>query len=240
MKLIVIGSSSKGNAYALQSESTGEILLIEAGVPIHDVKKAIGYQTSKIVGNIVSHEHLDHAKYIPEYLKAGIAVSSNKDVAAKYPDVDTMYEGLTFSFGTFKVTPFAVFHDVENFGYLIFHPECQHVFFATDCYNLQKIFKGCKTYLMECNYEDSLLDKATHEIKTTIVQAERIRLSHMSLAHAVEFLQKCDAEKSAKQIVLIHGSSRHLDPEKAVTKFQQVLGVPTYYARKNLTINLAK
>jgi len=240
MKLIIIGSSSAGNSYALQSEETGEILLIEAGVPIHDVKKAIGYQTSKVVACIASHSHQDHAKCIPEYLRAGIAVSSNKDVAAKYPGVDTMYEGLTFRFGTFKVTPFEVFHDVLNFGYLIHHPKAGTIFFATDCYNLQKIFKGCHTYMCEANYDDGLLNKAVDEGKTPQSQADRIRLSHMSLAHAVAFLQQSEAEKSAKQIVLIHGSSRHLDPEQAVGKFQQVLGVPTYYARKNLTINLVK
>ena len=73
MKLIIIGSSSKGNSYALQSDS-GEILLIEAGIPLKEVKRAIGYKTSKVVGCITSHVHSDHAKYIPEYLKAGISV----------------------------------------------------------------------------------------------------------------------------------------------------------------------
>lgn len=47
MDLIVIGSSSKGNSYALRAES-GEILLLEAGVPLREVKKAIGYQTNKV------------------------------------------------------------------------------------------------------------------------------------------------------------------------------------------------
>lgn len=54
MKLIIIGSSSQGNSYAIQSDS-GEILLIEAVVPLKEVKKAIGYKTSKVVGCIISH-----------------------------------------------------------------------------------------------------------------------------------------------------------------------------------------
>lgn len=237
MKLIISGSSSQGNSYALQSDS-GEILLIEAGIPLKEVKRAIGYKTSKVVGCITSHVHGDHAKYIPEYLKAGISVSSNDEVAEKYPGVDTMSENITFRFGNFGGTPFEVQHDAKNFGYLIHEPSYGTIFFATDCYNLHFCIQGCKTYLAECNYSDAILDKAVAEGKTPRSQADRVRLSHMSLEHAVSWLQDCKAEQSAHQIILIHGSARHLDPTKAVNKFQQVFGIPVYYAQKGLEINL--
>lgn len=237
MNLIIIGSSSQGNSYALQSDS-GEILLIEAGVPLKEVKKAIGYKTSKVVGCIISHVHGDHAKCIPEYLRAGISVSSNDEVAKKYLGVDTMYENITFRFGNFGVTPFPVEHDAKNFGYLIHEPSYGTIFFATDCYNLHFCIQGCKTYLAECNYSDAILDKAVAEGKTPRSQADRVRLSHMSLEHAVSWLQDCKAEQSAHQIILIHGSARHLNPTKAVNKFQQVFGIPVYYAQKGLEINL--
>ena len=237
MKLIISGSSSKGNSYALQSDS-GEILLIEAGIPLKEVKRAIGYKTSKVVGCITSHVHGDHAKYIPEYLKAGISVSSNDEVAEKYLGVDTMSENITFRFGNFGVTPFAVEHDAKNFGFLIHEPSYGTIFFATDCYNLNFVIQGCQVYLAECNYSDSLLNKAVAEGKTPRSQADRVRLSHMSLEHAVSWLHDCKAEQFANHIVLIHGSSRHLNPSLAVNKFQQVLGVPTIYAEKGVKINL--
>lgn len=237
MRLTITGSSSAGNSYALQSAS-GEILLIEAGVPFSEVRKCIGYRTSKVVGCLISHIHQDHAKYAQGYLKAGIEVSSNDDVAEKIPGVNTMHEDTTFRFGDFSVTPFIVEHDVKNFGYLIHHPSFGTVFFATDCYNLHAYVKNCRCYLMECNYEDGRLCKAVMDGKTLASQADRIRLSHMSQAHAIEFLQKCEAEKSARQIVLIHGSSRHLNPDEAVGKFQQVLGIPTYYAKPNMELQL--
>lgn len=237
MKLIIIGSSSKGNSYALQSDS-GEILLIEAGIPLKEVKRVIGYKTSKVVGCITSHVHGDHAKYIPEYLKAGISVSSNDEVAEKYLGVDTMSENITFRFGNFGVTPFEVQHDAKNFGYLIHEPSYGTIFFATDCYNLNFVIQGCNTYLAECNYSDELLDKAVAEGKTPRSQADRVRLSHMSIEHAVSWLQDCKAEQSAHQIILIHGSARHLNPSLAVNKFQQVLGVPTFYASSGNIFNL--
>ena len=70
MVLKVIGSSSKGNCYILESDT--EALIIEAGCKLLEVKKAIQWQLSKVVGCIISHEHNDHAGYAKEYAKAGI------------------------------------------------------------------------------------------------------------------------------------------------------------------------
>jgi hypothetical protein len=55
MKLIVINSNSAGNAYALDSGS--EILLLEAGCKMADVKRNINYRLGDVVGVCVSHSH---------------------------------------------------------------------------------------------------------------------------------------------------------------------------------------
>ena len=55
MLLKCIASGSQGNSYVLISGS--EILLIEAGVRLLEVKKAIDFQISKVVGCVISHEH---------------------------------------------------------------------------------------------------------------------------------------------------------------------------------------
>lgn len=238
MDLIVIGSSSKGNSYALRAES-GEILLLEAGVPLREVKKAIGYQTNKVKMVIVSHVHGDHAKYIPEYVKAGLNVYSNVDVSNHYKDqVCIMDAGQTYHCGNFRVTPFDVKHDVPNFGYLIFHPDVGTIFFATDCYNLDFVIKGVNIFLAECNYSDELLDKAVQEGKTPRSQADRVRLSHMSMGHCMVLLDECEAWRTAHQIILIHGSARHLNPKVAEKDIQWLTGKPTYYAEKGMEIPL--
>ena len=240
MKLIISGSSSKGNSYALQSDS-GEILLIEAGIPLKEVKRAIGYKTSKVEACLCSHRHSDHAKYIKEYDKAGIVVYSNANVSQHFPNcVRTLGCECTHCFGEFSATPFFVKHDEDapNYGYLIHHKEIGTIFFATDCYNLHFVIQGCNTYLAECNYSDAILDKAVSDGKTLRSQADRVRLSHMSLEHSIAWLKECDAEHCANQIILIHGSARHLNPIIAVNKFQQVIGVPTYYAKSGEIINL--
>ena len=55
MKLITIGSNSIGNAYAL--DAGGEILLLEAGCKMADVKRVIDYRLNDVVGVVLSHAH---------------------------------------------------------------------------------------------------------------------------------------------------------------------------------------
>lgn len=237
MKLIVVNSNSQGNAYVLES-SNGQQLCIEAGRPLQEVKKVANLKTSKCVGVIISHSHGDHAKNAKDFLKAGIDAYSTEELSEKCKGVKGMIKDQTYHLGAFSITPMKVEHDVPCFSFLIHHPEMGTMMFFTDCYNMENVVQGCRYFLAECNYDDSLLEKAVNEGKTIVSQADRIRLSHMSLAHSIEYLNECKAANTAKRIVLIHGSARHLNPDVAVNKFQQVLGVPTDYACKGLVINL--
>lgn len=56
MKLKVLGSSSKGNSYLLETDS--EALVLEAGINFSEVKKAVGFEIGKIRGVCITHEHL--------------------------------------------------------------------------------------------------------------------------------------------------------------------------------------
>ena len=56
MLLKTIATGSKGNSYALFSGE--EILMIDLGVGQSEIKKAIDFRISDVVGCIVSHEHL--------------------------------------------------------------------------------------------------------------------------------------------------------------------------------------
>ena len=45
MRMTILGSSSKGNCYVLQNDS--EAIIIEAGVKLSEVKKALGWNTDR-------------------------------------------------------------------------------------------------------------------------------------------------------------------------------------------------
>lgn len=55
MRLTVLNSGSSGNGYLL--ECGNEILIVECGVPFMEVKKALNFDLSKIVGCFISHSH---------------------------------------------------------------------------------------------------------------------------------------------------------------------------------------
>ncbi len=57
MILRTIATGSKGNSHALISDS-GEILLLDAGAKLSDIKRGINYRVSDIKAVLISHNHL--------------------------------------------------------------------------------------------------------------------------------------------------------------------------------------
>lgn len=241
MILITIGSNSSGNAYAL--DAGGEILLLEAGIKLSDVKKAINYRTGHVVGCVITHVHGDHAKYAEEYSKAGIHIYCNSDVAEKkqfpYGSSTILSGSVTHKIGSFYVVPFDNHHDVPIFGYLIHHKDMGELLFSTDSYRISTTITGVNHFLIEANYSDELLKQAVWEGKITKSQSDRIMLSHMSLDYCIDYLKDCQAEKS-DTIILCHLSGRHSNSKQFRTAVAGAFGVPTYIAEKGLKVELNK
>lgn len=239
MKLIVVGSSSSGNGYIFKSDS-GELLLLEAGVCPKVVKKAIDYKVRNVSGLIVSHSHGDHAKFIADFSKLGIPVGAGEDMHNKFmlsAPKFRLEDGKTYSFGSFRVTPFSVKHDVPNFGYLIYHKECGTVLFATDTFTLPFAFRSVRHFLLEANYADDLLNANVESGEISQNRANRLMVSHMSLKNCIGNLKSCDAA-SAETITLIHLSSQNSDAGRFRHEVMQEFGIPTYIADKGLEIEL--
>lgn len=239
MKLHVLGSSSSGNGYALISDD-GEIFLIEAGIKTKEMLKGIDYKVSAVSGCIISHCHLDHALYATPYSKLGIRIGCNQDMASKktalqYPNI--LEQGKTYAFGSFRVTPFEVKHDVPNFGYLIHHKEMGTMLFATDTYTLPFEFRNINHFLLEANYSDEILCENIRKGTIDERQRKRLMVSHMSLKNCILNLTRCHAEKS-RNIVLIHLSSRNSHAARFKNSIASHFAVPTYIAEKNKTITL--
>ena len=240
-RLIIVGSSSAGNSYAIDSGS--EILLLEAGVKMADVKRAINFRLQDVVGCVVSHCHGDHAKYAVEYAKFGVKVYCNEDVCQKksfpYDSCSEVKEGRTYRIGSFAVTPFDVAHDVPCLGYLVKHNDMGILLFATDTYQVPMNITGIDHYLIEANYSDALLKQNVWDGKINKSQADRIMLSHMSLDYTVKYLSDCGA-KNARTVTLCHLSERNSDPAQFKSTVESALGIPCNIARKGLIVELNK
>ena len=207
-----------------------------------DVKRAIDYRLADVVGCIVSHEHGDHAKYATEYAKFGVNIYGPQDIAEKkqfpYGRYHVLKPTVTTKIGSFSVCPYANHHDVEIYGYLIFHRDMKTFLFSTDSYRIDKNFKGVNHFLIEANYSDVLLKENVWNGNINKAQADRIMLSHMSLDYCIQYLRDCEAEKSAKTITLCHLSERNSDPVSFQKTVAGAFGVPCYCAHKGLIVEL--
>ena len=242
MKLKVLGSSSSGNGYVLL-DSSGEALVVEAGVKLINVKQAVSFNTSSIAGCIVSHSHNDHARYAPEYQKTGMSIYMSLRTRQKIFGQNTFYnvheliEKEQVAIGSFLVKPFLLKHDVENFGYLVHHHESGLICFITDTHYCPFIFKGLNNIMVECNYEEEILDRNVAAGSVPPERRTRIVYDHMELNTTKGFLAANDLS-GVNNIVLLHLSDGNSDARKFTREIRELTGKSVYAADRGLEIDL--
>lgn len=221
MQLKVLGSSSKGNCYLLIS-STGQTLALEAGVRFSEVQKAMNFDTSKLVGCLVTHEHGDHAGYANQFMNNAIDIVCSAGTGInlkKHHRLNKIFAEHVYDIGEFKVYAFDVVHDAQQpFGYLINHPECGNLLFLTDTFYSEFTFKGLNNILIEVNYDEKILNANIEAGKIPESLRKRIVTSHMSLQTAKELLAANDLS-GVNNIVLIHlsdGNSHAVNFQKEI------------------------
>lgn len=239
MNLKVISSSSAGNCYILENES--EALILEAGVSAKRVKIALGFNTSKVVGCLISHEHGDHAKYAGELENSGITVYASKgtiEAIGSSHRTSVLTAKTTKKIGGFTVVPFPIEHDVrEPFGYLIYHKEMGNVLFATDTYYLKYKFEGLNHVMIECNYDEILLKK---NLSLGVIHPslfKRTYKSHMSIENCISTLRANDTSK-VRKIFLLHMSRNNSNEEDFVERVRSATGKQTFAAKSGLVESL--
>lgn len=238
MQLHVIGSSSKGNCYILESSS--EALILEAGCKLMEVKKALHWQLSKVVGCAVSHEHNDHAGYAAEYAAAGIkvlalpAVQQAKGIKRNAIAVEL---GKAYKMGSFVLQPFAVMHDVPCVGYMVKQQELGKLVFFTDTFACKYRFNGVSTYMVEANYCDELLEANIEAGKVPMLLRNRLMTSHMELHNTIGFLRSSDLS-SVRNIVLVHLSAGNAEAARFEEAVMAATGLPAVAAREGLTMEV--
>jgi phosphoribosyl 1,2-cyclic phosphodiesterase len=244
MKLKVLGSSSSGNCYILDNGK--EALVLEAGVPFAEVKKALDFDISRIVACLVSHEHGDHARYVSDYLKAQIPVYTSQGtidalgIHHKLLRPVVMENDSLTRAGGFRISAFRTKHDAAApVGFLIGHAETGVVLFATDTYYLEYTFAVLHNILIECNYSLDILDANTQNGSIPKPQRDRTIQSHMSLDTCIETLRMNDLS-AVNNIVLIHLSDSNSNAEAFQAAVREATGKTIHIASKGLDINFNK
>lgn len=208
MELKVLSSGSQGNCYLIETEM--ECLILDAGIPIRDIKKGLNFNISKICGVIVSHWHLDHMKSVKDFRNMGIPVFA--------PYEDGEIKRIKKQFGNFTVTPFELPHNgVLNAGFVI---ECeeQKILYMTDFEYCKYTFKKQKInhILIECNYQDELINSG-------LANYEHKVLGHCSLETCRKFIET-NTTSSLINVILLHMGQETSNPIECVETISKVAG----------------
>ncbi len=231
----VIATGSTGNCYFLETEN--ETLILECGISDKRIKKALGFNISKVVGCLITHEHKDHSKSVNEIMKSGIDVYMSEGTASgiEFKDINYSHRlkylkhSESYKIGKFLIVSFNTQHDVnEPLGFLIYHKEIGKVIFATDTYYLKSKFQNVDHILIECNYSEDVLP-------TLPAWRARTIKSHMSLETLKETLKTWNLE-GTKDITLVHISHDNGNPDRFQKEIEEMTGIKTYAAMPGLEI----
>ena len=222
MKLKVLGSGSSGNCYILESET--EALIIEAGLPFIEGKKALDFNVRKIVGVICSHEHKDHSGYIFEYDKAGIPV---------FRPYESEMEIQKMTYGEFTISSFPLVHDIACYGFYILEPSMGRFIYASDTEYIKWRFKDINNILIEANYS------AEHycDVGDGCGKRNHVLTGHMEIGTTCDFLQ-ANNNAGLRNVILCHLSQDNANPEQFKNRAEKVVNCPVHLAQKGLEIEV--
>ena len=227
MELQVISTGSIGNCYVLWDE--GKALLLDAGISIQRIMRAINFQAERVMGCLVTHEHGDHCLAVKDLNRVGISCYGTAGTAQLVEGLrsDGYVKPGIRSFDDLLVMEFQTYHDAaEPCGYLITNRRTgEKMIYATDTYTLPNRFPGLHYWLIECNYFESLIDSDTPDFL-----AQRLRKSHLSLERLVEVFKANDLS-ACKQIILCHASQGRSDKTVMAQTIYDLTKIPVHVAQ---------
>lgn len=224
-----MSSGSCGNCYYLGFEDKG--IIIDAGVSLRQIRKvfpANGIDLDKVCGILVTHDHLDHIRFLGSFCKrlhipvyatetvCGVLSrhSFTSSVFASCRNVIT--EGEDTDISGFSVRCFEVPHDAaQTVGYSIIIGGHRFVIMTDvgrvtdEAVNYASL---ADTLVIESNYDMDMLMSGPypHELKMRIIQG----CGHLSNDECASALRRI-AHPGLKNIFLCHLSENNNTPEKA-------------------------
>lgn len=241
MELRIVSTGSKGNCYVLKDKS-GSMLMLDCGVNMQEVYKAIDFNVNALSSCLLSHVHKDHSLSADKMLKEFMPVTMSK-LTAQELGINLQDASLTIAehdksvvFGNWTVMPFETFHDAPgSLGYLIYNSlEDMKIAYITDTGYIKYAFKNLNALIAECNFDEETIETHKEEIKERYL---RVRESHMSLERLLSYLSKTD-KSALRNIVLVHLSDGNSIESKMIDKVKMASGANVEAARPGATINL--
>ena len=208
MTLKCLSTGSKANCYVLKRDN-GEMLILDAGLPISEIKKGIGFDVANLKGAVVTHSHKDHS----------LSAEKLKQLTPVWEPYLSEQKRQHTHLGDFDIQCFDLPHNgVENRGFII-RVDGQTICYMTDLeycpYSLTS--QNIDTMIVECNYMKNLVPDDLPNLQHKV-------LGHCELGTTIGILQV--SLRTLKHIILVHMGQGTLDREKAMERIRDV--VPEY------------
>lgn len=232
MRFQVIASGSKGNITYIESNETS--ILIDSGINVKQIKERTDIDISKVEAIFITHEHIDHVKYIESiarYTNAVIYINE-KSFKEIYPKYIKNIDGLKFKFieankqivfKDIKVLTLNLQHDSVNcFGYIIISNN-KSIAYCTDTGFIPipyiELLKNTNALIIESNHDIEMLLESNRPwyLKNRILSIN----GHMSNKICGEILNKVLENGKVSSIVLAHLSEECNTKETAIDSIMQ-------------------
>ncbi len=232
LKVTVLGSGSAGNCTLVSSSKTN--ILIDLGLSAKDTAlrlNSIGVAPEKIDAILITHEHSDHIKGLPAFvkcLKTPVYISELAlEASGMKPSVlntEKIQSGVQFEVGEVTATPFSTPHDsVDPFAFTI-ESRGVKVSMVTDIGYISGLIKE------RVSKSDCLIVESNHDVDMLKVGPypwslkQRIlgRRGHLSNSALGDFLTD-EFDGYARWIFLAHLSKTNNHPEIALLSAKRAL-----------------
>lgn len=199
VKIAVVGTGSKGNAYLVQVGDSK--LLLDAGFPMAKIRKFNNNRVCDLDAMLVTHTHNDHSAFAEEIASAGVRFIFNVDV---------------INCKKFIVRGDYQKHDVECRGYAVYFPkEKIELHYITD--TVEPIIRAehLRTdhrhyWIIECDYtEETMVYNDEHESASVALRNARTRETHLSDKTVIDFFKRNDIPADA--VLFVHKSELNFD-----------------------------
>lgn len=241
MELRIVSTGSKGNAYVL-TDSQGHMLMLDCGVTMQEVLRAVRYNTAALDICLCTHSHADHSKSAKNMLQAYLPVSMSAltaqqlDISYNDPLLKIRNEGEMLIVGSWNIRPFETFHDSPgSLGYLIENTiDKVKIAYVTDTGYIKYIFPDLNVLITECNFDEDTIESNKEKIEDRYL---RVRETHMSLKRLKSYLSKSQMP-NLRKIVLVHLSDNNSNESKMISELKLQSGIDVEAARDDTVICL--
>ena len=233
-----IASGSTGNCGLYVAG--GAAILIDLGVSLRKITAAltaVGLGLDDLSAVLLTHEHIDHVKGLPMFLKkAGAPVFASRGtaeaLAQKEPlcrdRLNVFESGEAFWVRDVDVETFETPHDAaDSVGYILSHGESRFGF-ATDLgfvpRSLSATSRGCGTVVLESNHDPHMLQAGPYPYPLKMRVAGPA--GHLSNPDCAAFAADL-VKNGTRTLILAHLSEKNNIPELAFQQTRAALrGLP--------------